>query len=55
MVDVIFNLLGLDSGSINLDPNVVFVTCSLLVSYCVCYFLNFFQVLMERLTAKRGR
>lgn len=53
MIDVIFNLLGLDPGTSGLDPNVVFVTSSLLVSYSVCYFLNFFQVLMERLTAKK--
>lgn len=55
MIDVIFNLLGIDSGSVNLDPNVVFATCSLLVTYSVCYFFNFFQVLMERLTARKGR
>lgn len=55
MVDVIFNLLGLDSGSFNVDPNVLFVTCSLLVSYSLCYMFNFFQTLMERLTAKKGR
>ena len=53
MVDVIFELLGLDPGLVHLDQNVVFVTCSLIVIYCVCYFFNFFQTLMERLTAKK--
>lgn len=55
MIDVIFDLLGIDPGSVSLDSNVVFVTCSFLVLYCLCYMFNFFQVLMERLTAKRGR
>lgn len=55
MIDVIFNLLGLDPGSVGLDSNVVFVTCSFLVLFSLCYMFNFFQILMERLTAKRGR
>lgn len=55
MIDVIYNLLGIDPGAVNLDENVVFVTSSLLVFYCLCYMFNFFQVLMERLTAKKGR
>lgn len=55
MIDVIFNLLGLDPGAVNVDPNVLFVTSSLLVFYSLCYMFNFFQVLMERLTAKKGR
>lgn len=53
MIDVIFDLIGLDPGSSGLDPNVVFVVGSLLVSYCVCYMFNFFQTMMERLTAKK--
>ena len=53
MIEVIFDLIGLDPVASGLDPNVVFVVGSLLVSFCVCYMLNFFQVMMERLTAKK--
>ena len=53
MIDVIFSLLGLDPAASLLDPNVVFCVGSLLVSYCVCYMFNFFQTMMERLTAKK--
>ena len=55
MIDVIFDLIGLDPAAVHLDPNLIFVVGSLLVTYCICFFFNFFQVLMERLTAKKGR
>ena len=55
MIDVIMQILGLDPLNHGLDPNLVFVTCSFLVFYSLCYMFNFFQILMERLTAKKGR
>lgn len=55
MIDLIFELIGLDPAAVHLDPNIVFVVGSLFVIFCICYFLNFFQILMERLTAKKGR
>lgn len=55
MINVIFELIGLDPAAVHLDDNVVFVVSSLLVIYCICYMFNFFQVLMERLTVKKGR
>lgn len=55
MINVIYDLIGLDPAVVHLDDNVVFVVSSLLVLYCLCYMFNFFQILMERLTAKKGR
>lgn len=55
MINVIYELIGLDPAAVHLDPNVVFVVGSFLVTYSVCYMFNFFQTLMERLTAKKGR
>lgn len=52
MVQTIFDLLSYDFGSC-LDPNVIFVVSAFVVIFGICYMLNFFQVLMERLTAKK--
>ena len=52
MVQIFFDLLDYDFGS-GLDPNVVFAIASFVVIYGVCFMLNFFQVMMERLTAKK--
>lgn len=53
MIETIFKLTGIDKINFNLDDNVLFVVCGLLLLFCLGYFFNFFQILMERLTAKR--
>lgn len=52
MIYVIFQLLGIDPGTVNIDDNVVYVVSAFLVFYCLCYMFNFFQVFMERWTSK---
>lgn len=53
MVETIFTLLGIDKGTVNIDDNVLFCICSILLIYCLGYGFNFIQVFMERLTAKK--
>ena len=53
MINVIFDLIGLDPAAVHLDDDVVFVVSSFLVLYCLCYFFNFIQIFMERLTSKK--
>ena len=53
MVETIFSLTGIDNLSFNIDDNVLFVVCSLLLIFCLGYVFNFFQTMMERLTAKK--
>lgn len=55
MLDSVLHLIGMTLEDFNLDDNLLFCVCSLLVLFCVGYMFNFFQTLMERLTAKRGR
>lgn len=55
MLETIFQLTGLNLDSFNLDDNVLFVVTCLILLFCLGYVFNFFQTLMERMTAKRGR
>ena len=55
MLETIFELTGLNLADFNIDHNVLFCICSIILLYCLGYVFNFFQTLMERLTAKKGR
>lgn len=55
MIETIFELIGLNLTDYNIDHNLLFVIGSLVLLYCLGYVFNFFQVLMERLTARKGR
>lgn len=53
MFDVVFDLLGFDYSSFNIDDNVLYVVLALLLFYCLGYVFNFIQILMERFTSKK--
>ena len=55
MLETIFNLTGFDINSFNLNDDVLFTATCLILLFCLGYVFNFFQTLMERLTAKKGR
>lgn len=55
MLDTIFSLTGLSLESFNIDHNVLFVGLLFILLFCLGYMFNFFQTLMERATAKKGR
>lgn len=55
MLETIFSLTGLNLDSFNLDDNVLFCATCLILLYCLGYMFNFFQTIMERVTAKKGR
>ena len=55
MLETIFNLTGFDLNSFNLDDNVLFTATCLILLFCLGYVFNFFQTIMERVTAKKGR
>lgn len=55
MYETIFSLTGLGLDNFNFDHNVIFVVTSLFLLYCLGYMFNFFQTLMERTTAKKGK
>lgn len=50
----LMELVGMDLNVYHIDSNVLFVVCSAIVLFCLGFMFNFFQTLMERLTAKRG-
>lgn len=53
MLETILNLIGLSLDAYNINDNVLFVVCALLLLFCLGYVFNFFQCLLERCTAKR--
>lgn len=55
MLDTIFHLIGINMRDFHFDDNLILCVGSLFVLFTVGYMFNFFQTLMERLTAKRGR
>lgn len=55
MLETIFNLTGFNIDSFNLNDDVLFTATCLILLFCLGYVFNFFQTLMERLTAKKGR
>ena len=55
MFETILELMGINLVDFNIDHDLLFVVCSLILLYCLGYVFNFFQVLMERLTARKGR
>ena len=55
MLETVFNLIGINASNYNLDDNVVFVVLAFILLYCLGYVFNFFQCLLERATAKKGR
>lgn len=52
MVETLFNLLGINANTYNLDDNVVFVVVSIIVIYCICYVFNLIQRVLDRCTSK---
>lgn len=55
MIETIFNLTGLNLDSFNLNDDVLFCSACLILLFCLGYVFNFFQTLMERVTARKGR
>ena len=55
MLDAIFQITGISPDFYHIDDNVLFVASFIVLLFCVGYVFNFFQTLMERLTAKKGR
>lgn len=53
LLDAIFTLSGMSLDSFNIDDNVLFCATFIIILFCLGYVFNFFQTLMERLTAKR--
>lgn len=53
LLDLI-ELVGMDLTTYHIDDNILFVVCSVIVLFCLGFMFNFFQTLMERLTARRG-
>ncbi len=52
MVETLFNLLGINANTYNLDDNVVFVTVSIIIIYCICYTFCLIQRVLDRCTSK---
>lgn len=46
MIDLIYDLIGLNPDLVNLDENVVFCIAACLLLYCLGYVFNFFQKLI---------
>lgn len=55
MLETIFSLTGFDISTFNLSDDVLFTATCLVLLFCLGYVFNFFQTLMERMTAKKGR
>lgn len=55
MLETLFSLTGLNLDSFNIDHNLLWCTACLILLFCLGYMFNFFQTLMERMTAKKGR
>lgn len=55
MLDAILHLIGINMHDFHFDDNLILCIGSMFVLFTVCYMFNFFQTLMERLTAKKGR
>lgn len=55
MLDAIFQITGISLDLYHIDDNVLFLATFIILLFCIGYVFNFFQTLMERLTAKKGR
>lgn len=55
MLDTILNLLGINLDTFNISDDVVFALCGIILLFCLGYVFNFFQCLLERVTARKGR